>query len=627
MLSSASAPPSGSRSVAANAFRKAGLMDHDERMRDVADKPGGRKGHAKTNSHKVRSSYRTRGAEALLGKDQPGPSTRNMLAARIGDGISIKGASKVAASRVRRNAISLNGDLSIRPATVPTRAVELWREFVKKRWNPEARFLNLERMMDDEFIIKHNLLPPGAPGASTKEAMVMFKLAGQLKPEVQTISLAHNNLQSGVYLSTIYHYLPKLANLSLEGNSLKAWKDLDYISGRKGKLEFLRELILTGNPIRELEYQNNRVEKYKSEVARRFPSLEMLDQEPIVKISFDVPHATTSGPSAPNHRPNATTFPVEMMPPFVTGVDGNFVSGFLMRFFPLFDTQRGALADAYAPSATFSYSANTAIPARARIEGFHHSKEMPNQRKLEWAPWLTSGSRNLSRLGGGGDTLAKTLHIGGDAAVQTMSKLPATRHDVSGSPEKFCVDAFPINHADGTALLITLHGQFTELPSEGIRSFDRSFILVPAPEGSRAKQNGWDVMILSDQMVVRAYSSHEAWRPGPLKVQAGATPPAPAPVPTAPPAAPTLTPQAQAQLQEGLASIPEPQRSLVLQVCQRTGLNVRFAVECLTGNGWELERALANFEQVKVCIGWAVPTVGTLTVEFAQSTLSREAFL
>lgn len=72
---------------------------------------------------------------------------------------------------------------------------------------------------------------------------------------------------------------------------------------------------------------------------------------------------------------------------------------------------------------------------------------------------------------------------------------------------------------------------------------------------------------------------------------------------------------------------PEPQRSLVLQVCQRTGLNVRFAVECLTGNGWELERALANFEQVKVCIGRAVPTVWLLTVDFAQSTLSREAFL
>ena len=75
----------------------------------------------------------------------------------------------------------------------------------------------------------------------------------------------------------------------------------------------------------------------------------------------------------------------------------------------------------------------------------------------------------------------------------------------------------------------------------------------------RARLNGWDVMILSDQLVVRAYSSHEAWRPGPMKVQAGEPPAAAAPAatvlaPTATPA-PQLTPQAQAQLQEGLAPI------------------------------------------------------------------------
>ena len=81
MSLSSSAPPSGSRSLAANALRKAGLMDHDERMRDATDKPGGRKGHAKSNVHKVRSSYRPRGADALLGKDAPGAgsSTRNMV--------------------------------------------------------------------------------------------------------------------------------------------------------------------------------------------------------------------------------------------------------------------------------------------------------------------------------------------------------------------------------------------------------------------------------------------------------------------------------------------------------------------------------------------------------------------
>ena len=127
------------------------------------------------------------------------------------------------------------------------------------------------------------------------------------------------------------------------------WKDLDYISGRKGKLEHLRELILAGNPIRELEYQNNRIDQYKrydlcvthrcsqystrdSEITRRFPTLEILDQEPVAKISFDAPptsHASTTGFV---QHPSATTFPAEMMPPFITGVDGSVISGFLMRY-------------------------------------------------------------------------------------------------------------------------------------------------------------------------------------------------------------------------------------------------------------------------------------------------------
>ena len=38
-----------------------------------------------------------------------------------------------------------------------------------------------------------------------------------------------------------------------------------------------------------------------------------------------------------------------------------------------------------------------------------------------------------------------------------------------------------------------------------------------------------------------------------------------------------------------------------MQVMHRTGLNVKFSVDCLEGNGWDLERAVANFEQVKVC--------------------------
>ena len=79
--------------------------------------------------------------------------------------------------------------------------------------------------------------------------------------------MAYNGISTGAILSTMSHYLPRLANLSLEGNQLKMWKDLDFISGKRGKLEHLRELVLKGTPIRELEYQNNRAEKYKGYVS------------------------------------------------------------------------------------------------------------------------------------------------------------------------------------------------------------------------------------------------------------------------------------------------------------------------------------------------------------------------
>lgn len=66
----------------------------------------------------------------------------------------------------------------------------------------------------------------------------------------------------------------------------------------------------------------------------------------------------------------------------------------------------------------------------------------------------------------------------------------------------------------------------------------------------RAKQAGWDVVILSDQLVVRAYSSHDAWRPGPLRVQAGEAPSSAAPSTSSQP----LT-QIPPQVQEALSRI------------------------------------------------------------------------
>jgi len=56
--------------------------------------------------------------------------------------ISIRGA---ALGRVRRNAVSLNGD-KVLPGTRAAvgKPLEVWRRFVQKRWDPQSRFLNLE---------------------------------------------------------------------------------------------------------------------------------------------------------------------------------------------------------------------------------------------------------------------------------------------------------------------------------------------------------------------------------------------------------------------------------------------------------------------------------------------------
>ncbi|KIJ67053.1 hypothetical protein HYDPIDRAFT_128640 [Hydnomerulius pinastri MD-312] len=595
-------PASGSRTFASSALKSAGLIDKDERMKDISgDKPGGRKGVSKIRSHRARPID--------IFKDQPGPSRASMLASRTQssapmEGISIRGASSArnpTVGRLRRNAVAAaSGSGGVgRAATVGVKSVDVWRNFVHRRWNAEARFLNLESMLDDPELSKHGLLPPGAPGSTTKEASVIFKLASSLKPTVQTISLANNNISSGQAISTLAHYLPKLANLSLQNNSLKVWRDIDYICGRKGKLEHLRELILLGNPLRELEVKNGRSDKYRSDMARRFPSLVMLDGVAIAKIAFDAPGPSSA--SATDKRPTATTFPCEMKPSFITGVEDTIISNFLVRFFPLFDSQRAALLDAYHPDATFSFSVNTTIPSRARIQGWHSAKEFPNQRKLEWSVWLNGGSRNLNRLGGGGgmDKAFNSLHLGSEAAIRAMSALPKTKHEITGSPEKFCIDAWPVGQGENLKLFVSLHGQFSEEPSQGIRSFDRAFVLAPAPPGSRAKVNGWDVMILSDQWCIRSYSSHEAWRPGPMRVQAG-EPSASQPLPQQSTSTPSaIPPQAQAQLQETLSTFAEPQRGLIMQVCQRTGLNAKFAVDCLESNAWNFDRAIANFEQVK----------------------------
>ncbi|KAF8588268.1 NTF2-like protein [Ramaria rubella] len=605
MFSAASERP---RHIAASALRGAGLIDKDKdkdaRMSDSS--AGGAKRTAKVRSHKTRPSDNIK---------DPGTSSRaSLLAARLSGSssapISIRGASKqlaLSSSRLPRRSLDANRRGPISPGTVSVSAhsVDVWREFVQKRWNPEAQFLNLEHIATDETLKKINR---AAGGPSAKEAAVVFKLASQLKPEVLSISLANNGLTNAQPLQTLSHYLPGLRNLSLANNKLKLWKDLDYLSARKGRFLHLKELVMNGNPMREDQIPTNRLDKYRaiSEVLRRFPTLELLDSEAIVKINFDAPGPSTI--PAPSSGRGPASFPVHMAGALIApGMEG-FVAEFLTKFFTVYDSSRLSLTDVYGPSATFSFSANTSIPPRARIQGHHNSAAMPNQKKLEWTPYITNGSRNLSRV----STLARaehSLHTGPEEITKKLTSLPGTRHDISAQ-EKFVVDAWPVQGVlpapgdAGTVLFITVHGQFEEQPSHGVRSFDRSFILAPAADDSRAKMTGWPVVILSDQLVIRAYSSHEAWTPGPIRMPPQESAPTSSEH-TSIQTQPTLLniPPMASQPAVGndpmLASLPEPQRMYVIELSARTGLNAEYSIQCLQGNGWDPQKALANFEQVR----------------------------
>ena len=114
--------------------------------------------------------------------------------------------------------------------------------------------------------------------------------------------------------------------------------------------------------------------------------------------------------------------------------------------------------DVYHPAATFSFSANTSIPPRARIQGLHST--LPNQKNLKWDVWLgggNGGSRNLTRVGNV-DKMAQSLHLGRENVIQSILGLPKTKHDITGAPSAFCLDSW----LTGSTLFVTVHGQFTE---------------------------------------------------------------------------------------------------------------------------------------------------------------------
>ncbi|CAD6921078.1 unnamed protein product [Tilletia laevis] len=614
------------------------------------------------------------------------------------------------------------------------KAISAIKRFFAPRWNAEAKFLNLEAMHADPILKEERIPAPGQSGAPPKLTSVMWKLAGDLYPDITTLSVAHNNFKTVVPLLSLPEYLPNLQNLSLEGNQIQWAKDLSSLAqhSSKGKnkqrappktdsssttnapdaasssssssrlrLPNLKELILVGNPVHETATAVGNEEGYRQEILARFPTLTMLDRKPVSQIETDfakLPIAGGSGGAAsvPGGAPVAgglaaaahaitgnsksrkaaaaatlaaagagvepRNFPVEMKEGFVDPAAQSIVPDFLSKYFSLYDTSRPDLLPAYAQSARISVTTNFALPPRAKVEGWQHSKEMPNQKKLnrDMLGGKQLVDRNLMRRG----TKVPHLNTGHKDILDVLSRLPRTTHPLQDA-SKFVFDAWLVPNAGvleavvGTShpaggsgsgssapvsglgekpealLWIQVHGQFAEAPSDGVRSFDRLFLVAPVTPQSEAANAGWPCVILSDLITFRHFSHPKAWAPHSIPVGDGAaalaaTAAAPmgssgqsvVPVVVGGPGtvgSGSVVGGAIAQQPNGvvapvvnLAALPphlqsqapapglnEQQHALSLQLAAETRLTYPFAVQCLQENGWDPVLAMGNFQALK----------------------------
>ncbi|KAG0277561.1 nuclear mRNA export, poly(A)+RNA binding protein [Linnemannia exigua] len=479
------------------------------------------------------------------------------------------------------------------------------RTFIRSRHNDG--FLNLENMSADPTLRSASIIPPGGKASSSQIGAVIMKAASELFPNVKTISLASNRLRSMQPISAITQFFPKLQNLSLQDNNITYLKDLEYISGPK-KLTDLRELILLGNPLRDRAIEKSKDDfSYRSDVTKLFPSLTMLDQTPVVatKISFGLDDIAVV-------EKDKAALPVP--------IKGNFydspgtqamVQEFLSSFFNLYDNNRTALEAMYDSSATFSYVAELSLSNFQRLKGLKGDR---------WDNYV-KGSRSLSRVKEL-DERTKRIHVGNTAIVnQGILTLPQTKHHLDDA-SKVCVDAWQTGGLlPAICIYIMVHGEFEEVNSSQhasrrpiVKSFDRSFIIAPAPPNSQASLHGWKCIIISDQLIVRHYNGSKAWEPesdpsAPTPVAVGLSAGI-APNGAAAAAAPGVQGVQPDPLQTPMAGITPDQHAMAQELQRQTGLNYPYAVQCLSAVAWDFAAGVALVNQERANIpadAWQPP--------------------
>ncbi|ODV79961.1 NTF2-like protein [Suhomyces tanzawaensis NRRL Y-17324] len=467
-------------------------------------------------------------------------------------------------------------------------AIEALSHFLKSRYQPEIKLLNLSAVKQDPTVNAGGFF--NSNSTSSKFFPALMKVATDLKLDVVSVDLSGNELQDLSTVSTLAQTFPTLQNLSLVNNNFSRVKSFEIW---KNKLNYLRELLLVGNPINDGANGNGNV---KIDLMKIFPRLvvlngEIIRNEQALKINLTFPFGT----------PASMFFQDEEIQ--------NMAPNFIANYFKLWDSNRSELMILYQNESQFSMQVDSS-----------HPHLIETNANASYASGTDFGyyipqSRNLTRVSSA-KVRASRVATGPEAIFKLFSQLPKTRHDLMTKPELFSMESYRYPQLGG--IMITIHGSFEEvaqpdnldaLNTNGPRgrfnnnkkkiplskkSFDRTFVVIPGPNGG--------MIVASDLLSVRNFSGTDAWNMSDRSVSAPAsnvpTPQSTTPVPGAgAPGAPGAPTPTTADLPPEIkSSFNQIQQEVLVKILLETKLNLQYGVMLCEQSNWDYQQCTINFK-------------------------------
>lgn len=436
---------------------------------------------------------------------------------------------------------------------------EQFRAILAARYNAELKLLDLSALAKDAGLIQMGVFDGSTTTSKVFPALMvvcdgLFKTRQEKKEAIISVTLADNDLLNVADVAALAQTFPDILNLDLSRNQIA---QLDSLDAWGNRLRNIKNLILTGNPIEP------QLPSLQAELLKKYPRLEVLNG-----VQFRTPEQVAASLEA-------TNFPIGHAAPDFRDV-AQVGENFIRQFVVLYDTDRSALlTNFYDAHSAVSISINMMAPRGAK-----NTIAVP-----PWTPYHKY-SRNLVKLNHLSAQMNR-LHRGSQAINTLWGALPATRHpDISTQADKYLIECNPLpgladpagqspRGVDG--LIVTVHGEFEEQndkQEQHLRSFSRTFILGPGGPG------GPPIRVVSDMMTLRAFTPLTSPRNIPIEAATSSAP-------VAAPVSATGNPQ---------------QDALAMQLVERTGMTLNYAILCLTETGWDIERAFVAFQANRVSL-------------------------